>query len=130
MKLRDYLKKNGINVNELSSKTGISYMTLNDLYKDRTKLSKTSSAHLYKIAKALNISMEELLEDYMIEDLAGFTIPAALLDLVKEIRNYDNNDPYGFRIEAVENLENFSKDYCLEGAITWKQRDDLIRLFG
>ena len=128
MKLKDYLKQRNMNVNELSAQTGISYMTLNDIYKGKTRLSRTSSEHLYKISKALGATMEELLDDYMIEEQAGFSIPAALLDLVKEIRSCDKDDPYGFRIEALDNLESFSKDYCLEGAITWKQRDDLLRM--
>jgi len=129
MKLKDYLRQRNMNVNELSAKTGISYMTLNDIYKGKTRLSRTSSEHLYKISKVLDVSMEELIDDYMIEEQVGFSIPAALIDLIKEIRSYEKDDQYGFRIEALDNLESFSKDYCLEGAITWKQRDDLLRMF-
>ncbi len=128
MKIKEYIRQRGMNVNQLAAATGISYMTLNDLYKGRTSLSRTSSEHLYKISKALDVPMEELLDDYMIEAQAGFAIPAALIDIIKEVRSYDKNDPYGFRIEALDNLENFSKDYCLEGALTWKQRDDLIKM--
>ena len=128
MKLKGYMKENHIAVSELSRLTGISYMTLNDLYKEKTMLSRTSAAHLYKIAKALGVSMEDLLIDYLIEEQAGFGIPAALMDLIKEINAYRDEDPYGFRIEALDNLENFSKDYCLEGAITWDQRDKLLSM--
>ena len=129
MKLKDYLKKAKMNVSELSRMTGISYMTLSDLCKGRTSLAKTSSENLYKISKAVNTPMEELLLDYYIEEQVGFRIPDALIDLIKEIQKYDKNDPYGFRIDAVDNLENFSKNYCLDGILTWKQRDVMLKKF-
>ena len=129
MKLKGYLKKAKINVSDLSRLTGISYMTLSDLCKDRTSLTKTSSENLYRISKAVNTSMEELLVDYLIEEQAGFNIPEALIDLIKEIQKYDEGDPYGFRIDAVDNLENFSKNYCLDGILSWKQRDVLLQKF-
>ena len=114
MKLKDYLKREKINISDLSRLTGISYMTLSDLY---------------KISKAVNVSMEELIEDYLIEEKAGFTIPGALIELIKEIQKYAVDDPYGFRIEAVDNLENFSKNYCLDGIISWEQRSELLEKF-
>ena len=73
--------------------------------------------------------MEELIEDFVIEENAGFSVPDILMDLIKEIQKYAVDDPYGFRIEAVDNLENFSKNYCLDGIITWEQRDILLRKF-
>lgn len=129
MKLKDYLRKEKLNVSDLSKMTGISYMTLSDLCKDRTSLTKTSSENLYRISRVFNISMEELLTDYLIEERAGFRVPGALIELIKDIQKYDKDDPYGFRIEAVDNLENFSKNYCLDGILTWKQRDILLREF-
>ena len=129
MKLQEYLKSKKINISDLTKLTGISYMTLSDLCKGRTGLEKTSSENLYKISKAVNVSMEELIEDYLIEEKAGFTVPGALIELIKEIQKYAVDDPYGFRIEAVENLENFSKNYCLDGIISWEQRSELLEKF-
>lgn len=129
MKLKDYLKKEKMNVSSLSKLTGISYMTLSDLCKGKTSLTKTSAENLYRISKALDISMEELLDDYLIEEKAGFPVPAALIDLIKEIRKHDIGEPYGFRIEAIDNLENFSKNYCFDGILTWEQRDELLQKF-
>ena len=129
MKLKDYLKNEKINISELSKKTEISYMTLSDLCNGRTSLAKTSSENLYKLSKTLHVSMEELLSDYLIEEEAGFALPGALIELIKEIQKYDENDPYGFRIEAIDNLENFSKNYCFDGILTWKQRDKLMHIF-
>ena len=127
MKLKSYLNEAKIKVSALSKQTGISYMTLNDLYKENTPLTKTSSENLYKISKALNVPMEELLSDYLIEEKLGFSIPSALTDLIKEIMKYDVDDPFGFRIEAVDNLENFSKNYCLDGILSWSQRDQILK---
>ena len=129
MKLKDYLKKEKLNVSDLSKMTGISYMTLSDLCKGKTSLTKTSSENLYRISKVFNISMEDLLTDYLIEERAGFRVPVALIELIKDIQKYDKDDPYGFRIEAVDNLENFSKNFCLDGILTWKQRDILLQEF-
>ena len=129
MKLKGYLKKEKLNVSDLSRLTGISYMTLNDLCKGKTSLTRTSAENLYRISTALGISMEELLDDYLIEEKAGFPLPEALIDLIKEIRKYEIGEPYGFRIEAVDNLENFSKNYCLDGILTWEQREELLQKF-
>ena len=126
MKLKDYLSNAKITVSDLSELTGISYMTLYDLYKGNSLLTKTPSENLYKISKALNVPTEELLSDYLIEEKLGFSIPGALTDLIKEIMKYDVDDPFGFRIEAVDNLENFSKNYCLDGILTWSQRDKIL----
>ena len=129
MKLKNYLNKEKMKVSDLSKLTGISYMTLNDLYKGNTMLTKTSSENLYRISKALKVSMEELLSDYIIEEKLGFSLPGALMDLIKEILKYGGDDPYGFRIEAVDNLESFSKNYCLDGILSWSQRDQILKEF-
>lgn len=129
MKLKNYLHREKIKISDLSELTGISYMTLNDLYKGNTMLTKTSSENLYKISKVLKVPMEELLSDYLIEERLGFSIPGALIDLIKDIMKYDVDDPYGFRIEAVDNLENFSKNYCLDGILSWTQRDRILKEF-
>ncbi|MDO4198262.1 MAG: helix-turn-helix transcriptional regulator [Erysipelotrichaceae bacterium] len=128
MKLKEYMKKDGINVSRLSKMTGISYMTLNDLYKGITPLTKTSSDNLYRISRSIHIPMEELLSDYILEEEVGFSIPSALINIIKEILSYDD-DPYGFKIDAIDNLENFSKNYCLEGILTWEQREAIIKHF-
>lgn len=122
------MKKDGINVSRLSKMTGISYMTLNDLYKGITPLTKTSSDNLYRISRSIHIPMEELLSDYILEEEVGFSIPSALINIIKEILSYDD-DPYGFKIDAIDNLENFSKNYCLEGILTWEQREAIIKHF-
>ncbi len=129
MKLQAYLKKEKMKITDLSKKTGISYMTLSDICKGKTMLTKTSSENLFKISKAIDVPMEELIEDYLIEEEVGFSIPGILIDLIKEIQKMDLDDPYGFRIEAIENLENFSKNFCFDGIISWEQREILINKF-
>ncbi|MCF0185985.1 MAG: helix-turn-helix transcriptional regulator [Bacteroidaceae bacterium] len=46
---------------KLAQCSNIPYTTLNDLCNGKTSLSKCSAETVYKIAKVLNISMEELL---------------------------------------------------------------------
>ena len=40
-------------------------------------------------SKAVNVSMVELIEDYLIEEKAGFSVPGALIELIKEINGQD-----------------------------------------
>ena len=49
----------------LSKKSGVPYMTINDLMNYKTTLTKCNTETVYKIAKALDTSVEELIEPYM-----------------------------------------------------------------
>ena len=61
MKLYEALIKQNISKYELSKRAQIPYTTLNDLFNEKTDLSKSSAAVVYRLAKALNVSMESLL---------------------------------------------------------------------
>lgn len=47
----------------LAKQSGIPYTTLSDLCKGKTRIEKCSSETLYKIAKALNVTMEAIMEE-------------------------------------------------------------------
>ena len=49
----------------LSKESNVPYMTINDLINNKTTLTKCNAETVYKIAKALNTNVEELLEPYM-----------------------------------------------------------------
>lgn len=54
-----------ISAYRLSKESGVPYMTVNDLINRKTSLTKCNAETVYKIAKALDTSMEELLEPYL-----------------------------------------------------------------
>ena len=62
MILEDLLAKQGMTKYRLAVKAGIPHATLNDICSGKTKLEKCSAETVYKLAKALGVSMELLTE--------------------------------------------------------------------
>lgn len=73
MTLNDYLLEKNISRYRLSKLSGVPYTTLNDICNDKTRLDKCGADTVYRIAKAMNISMETLLVPYM-EDRCSFDL--------------------------------------------------------
>ena len=65
MTIRDTLKEKNKSVYWLAKASEIPYATVNDICNGKTKLEKCSAETVFHIAKALDISMEELLLPYM-----------------------------------------------------------------
>ncbi|MCF0132254.1 MAG: helix-turn-helix transcriptional regulator [Blautia sp.] len=61
MVINELLAQRHMTKYKLAQCSNIPYTTLNDLCNGKTSLSKCSAETVYKIAKVLNISMEELL---------------------------------------------------------------------
>lgn len=62
MTLKELIELDGYNLISFSKKYEIPYSTLNDIVNDKTKLYTCKGITLYKLAKALNIPMEDLME--------------------------------------------------------------------
>ncbi len=62
MLIEDLLAKRGITKYRLAVQAGIPHTTLNDICSGKTKLEKCSAETVYKLAKALGVSMELLTE--------------------------------------------------------------------
>ena len=75
MTLNQILIDNHISKYRLSKNSGVPYMTINDICSGKTNLAECSAKTIYRIAKELRISMEELLEPYL--------QPRAAFDLFK-----------------------------------------------
>ena len=56
----DWMKQKNLSRYELSKKSGIPYTTLTDLIQKRTRLEKSNAETVYKLSKAMGISMDEL----------------------------------------------------------------------
>ena len=66
MIINTLMEQKHISQYRLAQKTGIPYMTLNDICNGKTRLEKCSAETIYKLAKGLNVTMEKLLEPTLI----------------------------------------------------------------
>ncbi len=67
MMLQELLERENMTLYKLSKNSGVPYTTVNDIYHGRTGLGKCTAETVYKLSKALSVSMEELLLPYLIE---------------------------------------------------------------
>lgn len=62
MNINEILTSSGMTKYRLAKLSGIPYATLNDICSGKTRIEKCSGETLYKLAKALSVSMETLIE--------------------------------------------------------------------
>ena len=67
MIIDDLLVKRGLTKYRLAVDAGVPHATLNDICSGKTKLEKCSAETVYKLAKALDVSMEVLTEDGILQ---------------------------------------------------------------
>lgn len=65
MELNALLKQKDMSVYQCSKESRVPYTTLLDLVKGKTRIEKCAAETVYKLAKALGIAMEELLQEHM-----------------------------------------------------------------
>ena len=65
MLLTELLENKQMTIYRLSKESGLPYATLNDICNGKAKLEKCSAETVYRIAHALNTSMEDLLAPYI-----------------------------------------------------------------
>ena len=73
MRINDVIEANHLSKYRIAKNSGIPYMTLNDICNGKTDLANCSARTVYKLAKELNITMEELLTPCM-EERPSFDI--------------------------------------------------------
>ena len=67
MSLSELLEQKHISKYRLSKESGVPQATISDIYTGKTKIQKCSAETIYRIAKALSVSMESLVEPVVIE---------------------------------------------------------------
>ncbi len=67
MNLNIIIKQSGMTKYKVAKLSGVPHATLNDLCSGKSHIEKCSAETLYRIAKALNVSMESLIETVIIE---------------------------------------------------------------
>ncbi|MBQ1410963.1 MAG: helix-turn-helix domain-containing protein [Oscillospiraceae bacterium] len=65
MLLTELLAQRGISKYSLAKSSGVPYTTLNDICSGKTHLTKCSAETVYRLAKDLHFSLEELLDPYL-----------------------------------------------------------------
>lgn len=68
MNINEMLSEKGITKYRLSKSSGVPYTTISDISSGKSRIEKCSGETLYRMAKALDVSMEELLEAAMKEN--------------------------------------------------------------
>ena len=109
MRLAKLLEQKGISVFQCAQLSGIPYTTLLDLVKGKTCIGKCASETLYKLAKALGVTMESLMEySEAASKRASFeTFKSNVCHTVKE------KGQIGYVIEILTNDEvNYYWDLC------------------
>jgi len=96
MNINELLEQKNITKYRLAKMSGVPQTTITDICSGKTKIEKCSADTLYKIAKALDVSMETLVEDAM-EYRASFEIfKSNVCHMVKDMGDLD------FIIEILE----------------------------
>lgn len=63
MKLTSLLREKQLSVYQCAKESSVPYTTLLDIVKGKTRIEKCTAETIYKLAKTLNVAMEELLTD-------------------------------------------------------------------
>ncbi len=99
MEIKKLLQTKNISMYKLAKLSGIPYTTVNDICSGRTRLEKCSGETIYKLARILNVTMEELLTPYICKRIDFENYKSAVCHRVKEAGEIN------FIIETLESGE-------------------------
>ena len=99
MTINDALKQNNMSIYRLAKSSSVPYATLNDICNGKTRLEKCSAETIYRIAGALNVSMESLLAPCFIKRSSFQNFRSSICHRLKELGDVD------FIIETLENQD-------------------------
>lgn len=99
MTIREILEERGITVYRLAKTSGVPYATVNDICNNKAQLEKCSAETVYKIANALDVSMEELLAPCFLERSSFESFKSFVCHKLKEAGDI------GFIIDTLESRD-------------------------
>ena len=99
MLINSIMAENNISVYRLSKSSGIPYATINDICNNKVNLAKCNAETIYKLAKELKVSMEELLEPYVMPRPSFELFKSNVSHSLKELGDID------FLIKTIESDE-------------------------
>ena len=99
MNVNEIMREKHLSKYRVAKNSGIPYMTLNDICNGKAKLDKCSADTVYKLAKELDVTMEELLEPIMAPRPAFDLFKSNVCHKLKELGDID------FLIDTIESDE-------------------------
>lgn len=123
--LREMLKNKNMSIYRLAKTSGLPYATVNDLCNEKVQIRKCSAETVYQIARALDMSMEELLAPYYVKRASFENFKSALCHRVREmgdlafladtlesgeIRTYYNREWYPESLYLLAMLDYISRE--------------------
>ena len=99
MNMSEMMQQKHLSKYHVAKNSGIPYMTLHDICNGKTRLDKCSAETVYKLAKALGVTMEELLEPVMTPRPAFDLFKSNVCHKLKELGDID------FLIDTIEGDE-------------------------
>lgn len=124
MRINQLLEQKEITKYQLSKRTGIPYSTISDICNEKAQLEKCTAETIYKIAKVLEVSMEDLLAPYCADRVDFELYKSSVCHRVKEMGDVD------FIIYTLENdeitdlfqMEHYSESLYLLGMLDYVSR--------
>ena len=89
MLLKAKMAQQNLSIYRLAKNSGVPYATLNDICNGKTKLEKCSAETVYRLAHALDVSMEELLSPAMIKRSDFELFKSSVCHRLKEMGDLD-----------------------------------------
>ena len=99
MTIQDALKQKNMSIYRLAKASGIPYATVNDVCNGKARLEKCSAETIYRLSRALNMTMEDLLAPCFMERVSFENFKSAICHRLKELGDID------FIIDTLESLE-------------------------
>ena len=89
MTIQDALKEKNMSIYRLAKVSGVPYATVNDICNGKAKLEKCSAETIYRLAHALDVSMEELLAPCFLKRSSFENFKSTVCHRVKELGDID-----------------------------------------
>lgn len=89
MTIQDAIQKKNMSIYRLAKKSGVPYATVNDICNGKAQLEKCSAETIYRLARALDITMEELLAPCFFRRSSFENFKSAVCHRVKEMGDID-----------------------------------------
>jgi len=103
MNINELLNQKKISKYQLSKKSGVPYTTINDICRNKVEIPNCSAATIYKLSRALDISMEDFVADSMEYRPSFENFKSNICHQIKEMGDFD------FLIDTVKsnNIRNY-----------------------
>lgn len=89
MTISDVLKEKNMSIYRLAKESRVPYTTVNDICNGKARMEKCSAGTIYRIAHALDVSMEELLAPCFLERSSFENFKSTVCHRVKELGDLD-----------------------------------------